>query len=97
MLEETTVYGELREGAYYVCRGGCLLPVRDPVEIEAELMVSPVINRTCGRTDARKYAYQLLSGKLAALLPGVWTVKTSSEGLAGTRYTARVLILPPEK
>lgn len=87
----------LREGAFYRFVGGELRPIPDPVEIEAETLIDHQSAAFLGAETVETIVDGRLSGKLRELLPRFWRREKRDEGLAGTVYRARLLILPPEK
>lgn len=87
----------LREGAFYRFVGGELRPIPDPVEIEAETLIDHQSAAFLGAETVETIVDGRLSGKLRELLPRLWRREKREEGLAGTVYRARLLILPPEK
>ena len=87
----------MREGGFYVFRGGELLPIPDPVQIEAETLIDHQSAAFMGAETVETIVDGRLSGKLRELLPRFWRRDKRDEGLAGTVYRARLLILPPEK
>ena len=87
----------MREGGFYVFRGGELRPIPDPVEIEAETLIDHLSAAFLGAETVETIIDGRLSGKLRELLPRFWRREKREEGLAGTVYRARLLILPPEK
>ena len=87
----------LREGAFYRFVGGELRPIPDPVEIEADTLIDHQSAAFLGAETVETIVDGRLSGKLRELLPRFWRRDKRDEGLAGTVYRARLLILPPEK
>lgn len=87
----------MREGGFYVFRGGELRPIPDPVEIEAETLIDHQSAAFLGAETVETIIDGRLSGKLRELLPRLWRREKRDDGLAGTVYRARLLILPPEK
>lgn len=90
-------YLDMREGALYIVRGGVLTPLPDPVELEADTLIDHQSAAFLGAETVETIVDGRLSGKLRELLPRFWRREKREEGLAGTVYRARLLILPPEK
>lgn len=87
----------LREGAYYTFRRGELIPVPEPVEICADTLLDHYTALALEPSAADSIVNNHLTGQISRLLPRFWKREKSGEGLAGTRYTARLLVWPPDK